>query len=139
MSESKVQSKRGKVQIVLLVDQEIATALDTLRIIDATSRARVTEPLLAEAAPAALKPEIPTLGDEPTPAEVEAYSAATERVEGVRRVVALAERAGLTVAEYVAAYAKAYAKSTYGPGLDALEQDDREVTGKKAKPRPIAA
>lgn len=104
------ETKRGKEQVVLLVDSEIVTALDTLRIIAATSRARVTEPLLSEAVREALKAP-GTYGD-------------------VQRVHALAERAGMSVAEYVAAYARAYSRLTYGPGLDALEADDREVTGK---------
>lgn len=111
------ETKRGKEQVVLLVDSEIVTALDTLRIIAATSRARVTEPLLNEAVRKALAL---------TPSQK-------------HRVHALAERAGMSVAEYVAAYARAYSRLTYGPGLEALEADDREVTGKKAKPAPIAA
>lgn len=113
------ETKRGKEQVVLLVDREIVTALDTLRIIAATSRARVTEPLLSDAVKAA-------------------FAEAAGRGEIVR-VIKLAERAGMSVAEYVAAYARAYSRLTYGPGLDALEADDREVTGKKAKPAPIAA
>lgn len=111
------ETKRGKEQVVLLVDSEIVTALDTLRIIAATSRARVTEPLLSYAVREAL--ELNTSG--------------TSRVER------LAERAGMSVADYVAAYAKAYSRLTYGPGLEALEADDREVTGKRVKPAPIAA
>lgn len=111
------ETKRGKEQVVLLVDSEIVTALDTLRIIAATSRARVTEPLLSDAVRKALAL---------TPNQT-------------RRVHALAERAGMSVAEYVAAYARAYSRLTYGPGLEALEADDREVTGKKAKPAPVAA
>lgn len=113
------ETKRGKEQVVLLVDSEIVTALDTLRIIAATSRARVTEPLLSEA----VKTELTHL---------------SHRGE-VQRVHRLAERAGMSVAEYVAAYARAYSRLTYGPGLEALEADDREVTGKRVKPAPIAA
>lgn len=114
------ETKRGKEQVVLLVDSEIVTALDTLRIIAATSRARVTEPLLAEA----VRKELAQPG---------------EAADGVKRIKALAERAGMSVAEYVAAYARAYSRLTYGPGLEALEADDREVTGKRVKPAPIAA
>lgn len=114
------ETKRGKEQVVLLVDSEVVTALDTLRIIAATSRARVTEPLLSDAVR-------------------EALNSSPERVGEVLRVHRLAERAGMSVAEYVAAYARAYSRLTYGPGLEALEADDREVTGARTKPRPIAA
>ncbi len=106
-----------KKQVVALIDPELLTALDTLRIITRESRARVLEKVLDKA-----------LWEE------------TERhVGGEERVAALAERAGLSVEQYVEAYAAAFSSGAYGPGLDALEADDRMVTGKRAKPAPISA
>lgn len=108
-----------KVQIVALVDPEIRTGLDTLRMISTASRARELENVLADALENAL---------------IEAgYQGSISRVEK------LAQRAEMSVEDYVAAYAKAYARDTFGPGLDALEKDDRAVTGQKKKPAPIAA
>lgn len=106
-----------KVQVVALVDPDIKTGLDMLRMISQESRARVLEDVIAPAVWVALTDERP----------------AVERIE------ALAKRAGMSVPEYVAAYAEAYKRESYGPGLDALYKDDRAVTGKKTKPPAIKA
>lgn len=98
----------GKEQVVALVDGHIVTRLDTLRLIDGTSRARVLEPMLADAVDARL-------------AELE---------KEVKRVEKLAKRAGMTLERYVEAYARAYSRKTYGPGLAELEKDDSIVTGR---------
>ncbi len=93
--------KGKKSQIVALVDPAVRTQLDTLRIVTQSSRARVIEDLLDEALAARLK------------------------VGGVKRdiarVRALAAAAGQTLEDYVAAYAVANARETYGPSLDELE------------------
>ena len=109
-----------KVQIVALVDPEIKTGLDALRMISTASRARELETVLA-------------------PAIREALNESPERAGDVVRIHRLAERAQMSFEDYVAAYAKAYSRDTYGPGLDALEADDRAVTGQKEKPAPLAA
>lgn len=95
-----------KEQLVALVDAGVKDGTDVLRIITRGSRARVIEDLLAPAVDLAL----------------------AERAADVKRVEALAKRAGVAVQDYVTAYAKAYARDTYGPGLAALEKDDRLVT-----------
>lgn len=94
-----------KRQVVLLVEPAIAVNADALRIITRESRARVLEKGLAHAIDIQVRQE----------------------ADGMRRVGNLAERAGVDVAEYVAAYSVAYARATYGPGLDALEQDDSHI------------
>lgn len=94
-----------KEQVVALIDPELLTQLDILRIITRDSRARVLEDVLRDALGAAVR---------------------AERKEE-RRVRALAKAAGLTLEEYVTAYAKAHSRGGYGPGLDALETDDRVV------------
>jgi len=111
-----------KEQLVALVDAGVKDGADVLRIITRGSRARVIEDLLAPAVEAAL----------------------SEQAGEVARVEALAARAGVDVQEYVTAYAKAYARDTYGPGLAALEKDDRLVTlqlikaGRGAVAAPVA-
>lgn len=103
-----VRRGRKDAQIVILVKPELQADLDTIRIVTATSRARVVEPMLAYAVAVDL-------------AELETNGL-------LARVVALAERAGVTVREYATAYGKAFSKHAYGPGLDSLEADDRIVT-----------
>jgi hypothetical protein len=95
-----------KVQIVALVEPDVRVGLDTLRMIQAASRARVMESVLAPAVRAQLE-------------EVSA---------DVKRVEKLAKRARMTVEQYTAAYAEAFSGVTYPPGLAALEQDDSMVT-----------
>lgn len=105
-----------KEQLVALVDAGVKDGADMLRIITRGSRARVIEDLLAPAVATAL----------------EAQAAEVARVE------ALAERAGVDIGAYVTAYARAYARDTYGPGLTALEKDDRLVTREIGMPRAAA-
>lgn len=106
-----------KRQIVALIDADLADRYEILRVARSASRARVIEEALRrdiDAAERGVAPEID-------------------------RVRALAERAGMTPAEYAAAYAKAYSGlSAALPSLVALAVDDRAVTGKKAKPKPLA-
>lgn len=113
-----VRRGRKDAQIVILVKPELQADLDTIRIVTATSRARVVEPMLAHA----VKLEIATLGANGS----------------LSRVRALAERAGVSVREYATAYGKAFSKHAYGPGLDSLEADDRIVTQHIVRPAPVA-
>lgn len=105
-----------KEQIIALVDGDVKVGLDTLRMIGGQSRSRTLEDMIEPAVAAALaaQPEL------------------------VERAQALADRAGLSLTEYVEAYARAFKGSTYPADLVALEKDDRMVTGKRAKPAPIS-
>lgn len=115
-----VRRGRKDAQIVILVKPELQADMDTIRIVTATSRARVVEPMLSEAV-AAAGAELVANGQ-------------------LARVAALAERAGVSVREYATAYGKAFSKHAYGPGLDSLEADDRIVTQYLARtPAPAAA
>lgn len=105
-----------KEQLVALVDAGVKDGADMLRIITRGSRARVIEDLLAPAVDSAL----------------------AAQASEVARVEALAERAGVDIGAYVTAYARAYARDTYGPGLAALEKDDRLVTRALGTPRTAA-
>jgi hypothetical protein len=106
-----------KRQIVALIDADLADRYEILRVARSASRARVIEDALRE--------------------RIELHEQIHE--ETIGRVHALAERAGMTPGEYAAAYAKVYAGlSAALPTLEQLEADDRAVTGKKAKPRPLA-
>lgn len=106
----------GKVQIVAMVDPHIVTQLDTLRIFGETSRARVMEPMIGDAAAAAL--------------------AGDELAKPLARLKALAKRAGATLEQYVDAYARAHSRLTYGPGLDELETDDSRVRAQLIHEQP---
>lgn len=92
-------------QIVLLVEPAIKADADALRIVTQESRARVLEDGLRAALDIRVRQE----------------------ADGMRRVGNLAERAGVSRDEYVKAYSIFYARATYGPGLDALEQDDSHI------------
>lgn len=94
-----------KEQVVALIDPELLTQLDILRIITRDSRARVLEEVLR-------------------PALEQAVQA---RRKDERRVRKLAKAADLTLEQYVAAYAAAHSRGGYGPGLDALELDDTVI------------
>lgn len=94
-----------KKQVVALIDPELLTALDTLRIITRESRARVLEDVIRPAVNSALG----------------------RRNKAVTRVEILAEKAGVELEQYVKAYAKALSSGAYGPGLEALEADDSRV------------
>lgn len=105
-----------KRQIVALIDPDLADRYEVLRVARSASRARVIEE--------ALKADI-----------TEAERAHLAEIATVHQ---LAERAGMTAGEYAAAYATVYAGLSAGlPSLADLDADDRAVTGKKAKPRPL--
>ncbi len=106
-----------KRQIVVLIDSELADRYEILRVARSASKGRVYEQ--------ALKADI-------TEAEQAAWS-------DISKVNALAERAGMTPAEYAAAYSATYkGLSASLPTLAELDADDRAITGKKARPRPLA-
>lgn len=92
-------------QIVLLVEPAIKADADALRIVTKESRARVLEDGLRAALDIRVRQE----------------------ADGMRRVGNLAERAGVSRDEYVKAYSIFYARATYGPGLEALEEDDSHL------------
>ncbi len=98
--------KRKKDQIVALVDPDVRVNLDVLRIITRESRARVLEDLVK-------------------PALAERMSSTAVRRD-VKRIRVLAANAGISFEEYVARYADTYSRQTYGPGIDALEQEASE-------------
>jgi hypothetical protein len=95
----------AKVQYMGLVEDSTMHDLDSLRIVTGISRARVSEELLVDALRRAKRSHANSLA----------------RLDG------LAARAGVSVQEYVKAYARAHARSTYGASLDLLEQDDSAV------------
>lgn len=105
-----------KVQVVMLVEPESRHRLDALRIVLRASRARVGE-----------------MGW--TQGGFDALEAAN--VAGLARVLALAERAGMTAHAYTRAYARRYQRETYPPGLTELEVNDDEVTGKPTRARAV--
>lgn len=95
----------AKAQFMGLVEQTTMHRLDALRIVTGKSRARVSEELMVSALKRTEK----------------------EHGEELGRLDKLAAAAGVTVQEYVKAYARAYARSTYGIGLEQLEHDDSSV------------
>jgi hypothetical protein len=95
----------AKVQYMGLVEDETMHGLDSLRIVTGESRARVSEKLIVRA----LK------------------STRREYADQLARLDGLAARAGVSVQEYVKAYARAHARSTYGATLNDLEEDDSAV------------
>lgn len=106
-----------KRQIVVLIDPDLADRYEVLRVARSASRARVIEDALR--------------------ADITGFEA--ELFEEIKTVKALAERAGMTPAEYAAAYAAAFSGlSAALPTLADLDADDRAVTGKKGKPKPLA-
>lgn len=97
-----------KAQVVALIDADLRTSIDALRIITKDSRARVMEDLLREA--------------------VAAHLGSPAVNKDIKRIHRLARQAGVSFAEYVSAYAQHFARDTYGPGLDALEAGAVTVT-----------
>lgn len=110
-----------KVQVVILAEEDVRQRLDALRIVRGESRARVAEYALTHGGINALE---------------------AGHVRELARLQRLAERARMPWRAYVDAYAEAFSRQTYGPGLDALEEDDSAVTGikptRKVKPVPAA-
>ena len=95
-----------KTQIIASVEPDTRDRIDALRIVLKVSRARIAARLIEGEG-------LDHLED--------------EHAGSLRRVTELAEKAGTDTTTYVRAYAAAYATATYGPGLDALEGDDRRV------------
>lgn len=95
----------AKAQFMGLVEKSTMHDLDVLRIITGRSRARVSEDLMVE----------------------QLRKAKRVHADGIARLDKLAAAAGVSVQEYVKAYARAFARSTYGIGLEQLEQDDSAV------------
>ncbi len=95
----------ARVQFMALVEQDVMTDLDTIRLVTKASRASVAREVI--------RPELERLK--------------VTHAMGIDRLDKLADRAGATRAEYVRAYATVYARKPYGVGLDALESDDRAV------------
>lgn len=105
---------RKREQVVALIPPGQKTHLDALRIITEQSRAQVLEEVCAIA--------LPILAE--------------RHAAGFDRISALAARAGMSFDAYVGAYAETFARYS-DVGLEALEIDDRKVTGKRTKPEPI--
>jgi hypothetical protein len=95
----------AKAQFMGLVEQGTMHDLDVLRIVTGKSRARVSEELMV----------------------AQLRKVKREHAEDIGRLEKLAAAAGVSVQEYVKAYARAHARSTYGAGLDELEKDDSSV------------
>jgi hypothetical protein len=95
----------AKVQYMGLVEESTMHDLDSLRIVTGESRARVSEKLIKDSLRRARR----------------------EHADSLARLDGLAARAGVSVQEYVKAYARAHARSTYGATLADLEHDDTAV------------
>jgi hypothetical protein len=95
----------AKKQFMSLVEAETLHWIDSLRIVTGKSRARVSEELQQDALRRFRR----------------------QHAEALARLEKLAAAAGVTVQDYVEAYARAHARSTYGAGLEALEEDDSAV------------
>jgi hypothetical protein len=95
----------AKVQFMGLVEEDTMHALDSLRIVTGKSRARISEELMV----------------------AELKRARRAYAEDLVRLDILAQRAGVSVQDYVKAYARAHARSTYGATLNDLESDDSAV------------
>jgi hypothetical protein len=95
----------AKVQYMGLVEQETMHGLDSLRIVTGKSRARISEELIV----------------------AELKRARRAHADELARLDGLAARAGVSVQDYVTAYARAHARSTYGATLADLEKDDTAV------------
>jgi hypothetical protein len=100
-----VSASGARVQFMALVEQDVMTDLDTIRLVSQASRASVARQVI--------RPELERLK-------------VTYAMQ-ITRLDKLAKRAKATRAEYVSAYAKVFARSTYGVGLDALEEDDKAI------------
>lgn len=93
-----------KTQIVALVEPTTRTQLDMTRIFTKSSRARVLEDLILPA--------------------LERLAAEARENGDMKRLEKLAGKAGVSVAQYVGAYASAYRGTPYGAGLEELEASD---------------
>ncbi len=94
----------GKAQMVLLVDQALIDRADALRIVmnagkesGGMNRARVLE------------------------AAIDLRPLEEQNVDKLLRLEALAHRAGMTLTQYVRAYAERHQRKTYAPTLEDLE------------------
>lgn len=94
-----------KAQFMSLVEASTLHDIDALRIVTGKSRARVSEELQLEALKRVRR----------------------QYADQLARLDKLAGRAGVSVQEYVKAYARAHSRSTYGAGLEQLEADDSAV------------
>jgi len=101
-----------KAQFMGLVEQDTMHDLDVLRIVTGRSRARVSEDLMVEQLRKAKR----------------AYA------DDIKRLEQLAAAAGVSVQDYVKAYARVHARSTYGASLTALETDDSAVRAALQQP-----
>ncbi len=105
-----------KTQILVSTDEETRSRLDALRIVTKVSRARVADEAWRGNGIKGIE---------------------RKHADELRKVEALAARAGVSVVEYTARYARAFSNVTYGPGIEALNADDRAVTGARKVPALI--
>jgi hypothetical protein len=109
----------SKEQFMALVEPGTLRRLDALRIVMGRSRARVAEQTMLGGGLDALE---------------------TTYAERLERLAVVAQRAGMSLADYVQLYAEINARVTYGPSLEALEEKPKlKRPAKKAAPRVRAA